>query len=82
MKIYLNAKQIKIILARKNKSLGWLADRMDISQTYLSMLIKHEKSPRPEKRERLQKIFGGKSWDDLFEIATTTASELGGNNEL
>jgi len=76
IRIYLNADNIKIKIAKKNKDLTWLADRMEISRGYLSMLLSGQKSPRPEKREKIQRALG-LSWDELFKM-TNTSREIDG----
>lgn len=75
VKIYLNKTGIKSVLAQKNKSLNWLADRVGVSQSYMSRWLSCEKSPRPEVRCKIQKCLGGHTkWGTVFIIRRLTAT--------
>ena len=78
MKIFLNSKSVQIILAKKNKTLGWFAEEVNISQTYVTMLFNEEKSPSPEMRDRIQKVFIGHKWEEIFTICSVKSSEVEG----
>ena len=76
MRIFLNSKSVQIILAKKNKSLTWFAEEVNISQSYVSMLLNQEKSPSPELRNRIQKVFANHKWEEVFTICSATSSEI------
>jgi len=73
IRILLNSTNIKIILAKKNKDLKWLAQQVGISRSYLSMWLSGLKSPRPHYRKKIQKALGGnKKWEEVFKIICQT----------
>jgi len=68
-RIILNGDKIRFMVARKNKTLNWLAKKLKISQSYLSMALNGKKCFSPKKRIELQRLFGRKgSWDNLFVV--------------
>ena len=81
MKIYLNSEGVRIIVAKKNRSLSWFAKQVGISRGYVSVLLAQRKSPQPKVRRKIQKTLNGHKWDDLFIICSVTSItiERGGN---
>jgi transcriptional regulator with XRE-family HTH domain len=55
-------------LLKMNKTLGWLADELELNQSYLSKILNGERNPSPAVREKLMNIFSIKNWDHLFII--------------
>lgn len=70
MKIQIKTQQIEVILAKRNKTKEWLADRLNTTPTYLSELLAGRKCPSAEMRDRLCKVLKGRGilWDDIFQI--------------
>jgi len=66
MKVKLNSETIRRILARKNKSQNWLADRIGTSSGYMSQLMNGSRHPSPKMREVILKNLKDYEFDDLF----------------
>lgn len=77
MKVLLNRERFLIILTKKNKDYDWLAQQLGTSAKYVSYIVNGNRGLSPELRNRLQAIFPGRKWDDLFRIKfdeSTTAN--------
>jgi transcriptional regulator with XRE-family HTH domain len=62
-------------LARRNLSLNMLAIKAGLSSGYMSQLMKENRYPSPQTREKLEKALHPLTFDDIFII-----EELGQNN--
>ncbi len=68
VKVKLNSKAVRQVLARKNKSQNWLAKRLEISSGFMAQLLAGERCPSPNVRERIQAAFNDLRFEDLFTI--------------
>ena len=68
VKVMLNSKAVRQVLARKNKSQNWLAQRLGISSGFMAQLLASERCPSPNLRERILANFKEQRFDDLFTI--------------
>ena len=68
MKVQLKAKAIRQILARKNMSQNWLAQRIGTSSGYMSQLMAGRRHPSPQMRQKILGILQGYEFDDLFTL--------------
>jgi hypothetical protein len=68
MKVYLNKKEIKKRLIRKNLSQNWLAFRLEITSGFMSQLMTGARHPSPKIRQRFMEHFSDCTFDDLFVI--------------
>lgn len=71
MRIVLRVNKVKVILARRNKTFTWLAQKIDTSPQYVSALLAQKKNPSPVTRIKIQRTLNNCRWDDLFEIKRT-----------
>lgn len=68
MKIYVNTKSFKLLIAKKNLSDKEIAGQMNITNVHFSN-IKNAKIPvSPDIRRRILAQFPGLLWDKLFRI--------------
>ena len=72
LKIFLNTSGFKTILARKNLTQREVAKELNITEWYLSMLVRRNKHPSPDVRRRIQERFRGYSWDNIFSMEEST----------
>jgi transcriptional regulator with XRE-family HTH domain len=77
MQIILKAKNIQIILAKKNRDYSWLAERTGVSTSYVYKIMRGEHSPSGIIRQRIQKAFNNECWDNLFAIIEGTGASGG-----
>lgn len=63
---------VKNALARKNRDLQWLADKIGITPSSLSNLIYGNKSPSPETRNKMVAALQPCKWDDIFDTLSQT----------
>ncbi len=68
LKVQLNAKLIRRILARKNLSQNWLAGRIGASSAYMSQMMSGVRNPSPAMRETIMQALKDYSFDDLFKL--------------
>lgn len=68
MKVQLRSENIRKILARKNKSQNWLANRIMTSSGYMSQLMNGKRFPSPKMREVILEVFADQEFDDLFNL--------------
>src|SRR5215471_1235324 len=68
MKVKLKTQSIRQILARKNVSQNWLAQRLDTSSGYMSQLMAGTRNPSPHMREKILEVLKGHEFDDLFTL--------------
>ena len=68
MKVKLKAQAIRRILARKNMSQNWLAQRLGTSSGYMSQLMAGTRNPSPHLREKILEVLKGNEFDDLFTL--------------
>ncbi|MBD3342428.1 MAG: helix-turn-helix domain-containing protein [Candidatus Lokiarchaeota archaeon] len=68
MKVYFKKDSVEELLARKNLSQNWLANRVGISKAYMSQLLRGKRCPSPKVRNKFLKYFEEKKFDDLFFI--------------
>ena len=68
LKVQLNVKLIRRILARKNLSQNWLAARIGASSGYMSQMMSGVRNPSPEMRETIMQVLKDYSFDDLFKL--------------
>ena len=68
MKVKLKAELVREVLARKNLSQNWLAQKLETSTGYMSQLMTGIRNPSPEMRDKILElnIFKGYGFDDLF----------------
>jgi transcriptional regulator with XRE-family HTH domain len=68
VKIIINTEQVEYIIAKRNKDKKWLADRIGVTQSYLSQWLAHRKNPSPTNRQRIMNCLQGRgiTWDRLF----------------
>ena len=68
MKVQLKAQAIRRILARKNMSQNWLAQRIGTSSGYMSQLMAGRRHPSPQMRQKILGVLQGYEFDDLFTL--------------
>jgi hypothetical protein len=68
MRILVKVKNIQLLLAKRNRDYAWLSDKTGLSASYIYKVMRKEYCPSGDTRKRIQKAFGGASWDFLFEI--------------
>lgn len=81
IRIYLNARQVQVILAKKNKNITWLSENIGTPRRTISRWLHKKQCLCAESREKIQKCLNGRGikWGDLFTIvyATTTSDKNG-----
>lgn len=72
MKVYINVQFIEEELCRRNRSKGWLAYRVGVSESYLSQWLAGSKTPSPKNRKRIMNSLRGSTvtWDALFILSS------------
>jgi len=68
MKVKLKAQAIRRILARKNLSQNWLAQRLGTSSGYMSQMLAGRRSPSPQMRRQILEALQDYEFDDLFTL--------------
>lgn len=68
VKIFLKVEFVEARLARKNWTRKMLAQRMQMSETYLWQVMNRQRYVSPAVRDKFQEVFKSANWDDLFEI--------------
>ena len=68
MKVKLKAQTIRRILARKNLSQNWFAQRLGTSSGYLSQLMAGRRYPSPPMRQKILEVLPDYDFDDLFTL--------------
>jgi transcriptional regulator with XRE-family HTH domain len=68
MKVCLKSDSIKQILAKKNLSQNWLAERVGTTSGYMSQLMTGTRYPSPKMREKIMTCLKLNEFDDLFTI--------------
>lgn len=68
MKVKLKAQAIRRILARKNLSQNWLAQRLGTSSGYMSQMLAGRRSPSPQMRKQILEALQDYEFDDLFTL--------------
>ena len=58
-------------LALLNRSQNWLAGKIGVSPSYVSMLVNGERSPSGRIRRRMLKALGVTNFEDLFNMEET-----------
>lgn len=66
MKVQLNAMTVRRILAKKNQSQNWLAQRVGTSSGYMSQMLAGRRYPSPKMRTKILKVLRGYEFDELF----------------
>lgn len=67
--ISVNRENVELALAKKNKSSGWLANRLCIHQTYLTRVLQGLNNPSPKLRAEICKVFRKcLDWDEIFVV--------------
>ena len=64
----LRREAFEIAIMRRNLSQKKLAEKLNISRSYLSEIVRGKRRPSAEMRERLLKYFSELTFDDLFTI--------------
>ena len=64
--VRLDAEALWRRLALLNRSQNWLARKIDVSPSYVSMLVNGERSPSGRIRRRMLKALGCTDFDQLF----------------
>jgi transcriptional regulator with XRE-family HTH domain len=68
MKVKLKAEAIHRILARKNLSQNWLAQRIGTNSGYMSQMLAGKRNPSPEMRRKILDVLKDYKFDDLFTL--------------
>ncbi len=68
LKVQLNAKLVRRVLAKKNLSQNWLASRIGASSGYMSQMMSGVRNPSPQMRETILQVLKDYGFDDLFKI--------------
>lgn len=68
MKVCLKSESIKQILAKKNLSQNWLAERVGTTSGYMSQLMTGNRYPSPKMRKKIMACLQLCKFDDLFTI--------------
>ncbi len=68
MKVKLKAQAIRRILARKNLSQNWLAQRIGTSSDYMSQMMAGRRHPSPQMRGKILDVLPDCAFDDLFTL--------------
>lgn len=66
IKVKLRGEQVQMILARKNLSQNWLAQRIGTSSGYMSQLMNGKRCPSPQMRQTIQEVLKEPEFDKLF----------------
>ena len=64
--VRLDAEALWRRIALLNRSQNWLARKIDVSPSYVSMLVNGERSPSGHIRRRMLKALGFTDFDQLF----------------
>lgn len=67
-KVVVRAEVVRELLLRRNLSQNGLAQKVGLSQGYLSQLLRRERTPGPRTRERLMDALRVQDFDALFEL--------------
>ena len=59
---------VRKLLARKNLSQNWLAQRLNTTSGYMSQMMQGIRNPSPEMRQKIMDVFKDHNFDDLFII--------------
>lgn len=65
-KVKLRGRAIRKILAQKNKSQNWLAQRMSITSGHMAQLLNGDRNPSPKVRQKFQEYFKELNFEQLF----------------
>lgn len=65
-KVYLRGDSVKEILARRNRTIGWLASATQMSPQHIAELLRGTSCPSAASRKSIQKALMPAKWDDLF----------------
>jgi len=68
MKVKLKAQAINRILAKKNMSQNWLAQRIGTSSGYMSQMMAGSRHPSPQMRRKILEVLQDCEFDDLFTL--------------
>ena len=68
MKVKIKSDAIKRILAEKNHSQNWLANKIGTSSGYMSQMLTGMRNPSPEMREEILKAFKEDDFNKFFYI--------------
>jgi transcriptional regulator with XRE-family HTH domain len=68
LKVALKAETVRVLLAKKNLTQNWLAQKLGISTAYMSQMLNGKRYISPKMRERFQGYFNHLGFDDLFEV--------------
>jgi len=66
MTVKLKAQAVRRILAKKNMSQNWLAQRIGTSSGYMSQMMTGVRNPSPQMREKILKVLKDYQFDDLL----------------
>jgi hypothetical protein len=67
--ISVNRENVELALAKKNRTKGWLAERLSTHQTHLARVLGGINNPSPKLRAEMSRVFRKcLDWDELFII--------------
>jgi len=68
MKVELQGKKVRQILAKRNLSQNGLALKLGTSSGYMSQLIRGVRNPSPQMRKKIQEVLKIEVFDDIFKL--------------
>lgn len=74
IKIKINTENLKVFLARTNRPLNWLAEKIEVHPSYLSQMLYHKRNPSPDMRKRIIRAvkrtgdWHGATFDNIFVV--------------
>jgi transcriptional regulator with XRE-family HTH domain len=66
MQVQLNAAAIRRILAEKNRTQNWLAQRVGTTSGYMSQMLAGHRHPSPKMRRAILKVLKGYDFKEIF----------------
>lgn len=68
MKVELKANEIRMTLARHNRTQQWLAQRLETTNSYLSQLMTGKRRPSAMMREKIMEALEVREFDEVFVV--------------
>ena len=74
MKVFVNGKQLRLILKIRNLSQRDAALKIGITHVHFNKLLHHNSEPSPKTRRNILSAFRGIAWDKLFTMMDLSVS--------
>lgn len=70
VKIFIKQQKVRVILARRNKSLGWFATHIGVTRQHVSDMMERRSCPSHGLRDTIMRVLRlrNEDWDSVFDM--------------